>query len=143
MIARVICRDARTESLDGRNTLVIVASHDEPESPRNVDLTDPAVLAQLNAKLASEGVVLGGPLVPHKPQACGVPQEPLHVSAQDDSGQPHCLTIDSFDKYDLSVGSALYYLYIAPPPANYHWLIGKTLELSEEKPETVPVRCGA
>jgi hypothetical protein len=131
MTTPVICRDVRSEIRNDQARLVIVASQDEPESVRSVDVTDEAKMSELKAKLASQGIVLGGPSVAGKPRAPSNLCSSTRLTAQDERGRKHLLIADCAEEYQLSSGSILYYFYIPDAPGDYRWLVGRTLNISE------------
>jgi hypothetical protein len=51
--------------------------------------------------------------------------------ARDEAGTEHRLNGELVEKYSLSSGSEWYHLHIPEVLSDCHWLVGRTLELSE------------
>ena len=130
MNTTVVCREVRPAS--GNNKLcVVVASQDEREGVRAIDPTDPSNLSEVKASLRFHGIVLGGPSQPASRSSLQSRlRSPVQIIAHDEGGKEHRLIADSLEEYSLSSGSTLYYLYVPGVPGDYHWLVGRILELA-------------
>jgi hypothetical protein len=127
----LVCRDVRPAIGNARVSLV-VASQDEQADIRSIDPTDPLNHAEIKARLQSHGITLGGSSQPAiRSGAPNSLRSPFQVVALDEHGTEHRLVADSVEEYSLSTGSTLYYLYVPELHGDYHWLVGRTLELDE------------
>ena len=127
----VICREVRSEVLNDHARLIIIATQDDAESTRSIDLTDLSQLSEVKAKLESHEFVLGGSPLGGKPHAQRTLPSSIELTANDELGGQHLLIADSWEEYKLSSGSTLYYFYIADAPADYHWLVDRRLEICD------------
>ena len=127
----VICRDVRSETLNGQAHLVIVASQDERESVPSIDITDLSKLADIKAKIEAEGIVLGGTSLSAQSHVHSSLSSSMQLTAHDDLDRKHVLIADCLEEYSLSSGSALYYFYIPDSSSDFHWLVGRTLRVTD------------
>src|SRR5438477_11944112 len=112
MNTAVVCREVRAPTGDSK-LCVIIASQDERECIREIDLTDDSSLTEVRDRLHAQGIVLGGPLQPARrstPQRS--PASPYQITAHDDHGNEHRLIADYLEECSLSSGPTLYYLYV-------------------------------
>ena len=126
-----ICRDVHSETLNGQAHLVIVASQDEQERVRAIDLTDLSKSADIKANLESQGIALGATPLSVKVHAQSTLPPSIQLTAHDDLGREHLLIADSWQEYSLSSGSALYYFYIPDSSGDYRWLVGRTVKVTD------------
>lgn len=131
MNTTVVCREVHPAT--GNSKLcVVIASQDEREGVRAIDLTAASDLTEVRDRLRAQGIVLGGPLQPAPrpgPQSNLVP--PVEIIAHDEHGKEHRLIAYHLEAYSLSSGSTLYYFYIPEASCDCRWLVGRTLEVAE------------
>jgi hypothetical protein len=132
MKTRIICRDVRSDALNDQARLIIIASQDKGESSRSIVATDLSDLSKVKTKLDSLGIVLGGTsTTTAKSPAQTSGRSPVELTASDELGRQRSLIADSWEEYELSSGSTLYYFYITDAPGDYHWVVGRELEMCQ------------
>ncbi len=93
---------------------------------------DASQLAEVRDRLHAQGIRLGEPLqAASTPKTESNPASPVQIVARDEDGNEHRLIADSVKEWSLSSGTTLYYLHIPEAIGDCHWLVGRTLELSE------------
>jgi len=134
----IICSDVRSETQNDQTRLVVIASQDECENGRSFDVADLSQVSGIKAKLVSQGIVLGGPLLRANPPVQENQPSPLEICAKDGHGRKHLFFVDHSEVYSLSSGSTLYYFYVPDSPGDYHWLVGQTLEIRDAQKQLEP-----
>ncbi len=138
MSTTVVCREVRPGAEDHQACLVVAASPEERGRAASKSLTDLTRLSEAKVQLQSRGIILGEspPLGSRCPTPTG-PRVPIQITAHDDLGNEHRLIADSLEEYSLSSGSTLHYLHVPGVPADFQWLVGRTLELTELRPVAI------
>ena len=131
MKATVVCRGVRPAT--GNSKLcVVIASQDEREVARAIDLTAASDLTEVREQLRAQEIVLGRPLKPApRLSTQSSLASPIEIIAHNEHGQEHRLTVDHLEEYSLSSGSTLYYFYVLDTSCDCRWLVGRTLEVAE------------
>lgn len=102
MNTTVVCRGVRPAT--GNSKLcVVIASQDEREGARAIDLTAASDLTAEREQLRAQGIVLGGPLEPAPSLSTQSSlASPIEIIAQNEHGKEHRLTVDHLEEYSLS-----------------------------------------
>lgn len=131
MNTAIVCREVRPATGNSKRC-VVIASQDEREVVRPIDLTAASDLTEARDRLRAQGIVLGGPLQPaSSPGSQSSLASPLEIIARDERGKEHRLLVDHLEEYSLSSGSTLYYFYLPETLCDCLWLVGRTLEVAK------------
>ena len=127
----IICREVRPEIRNGQEYLVIVASQDERTSERWQEVTDPTTWGAIKARLTSQGIALGEASLALKPSVPSRSDSTIQLAATDDRGRIHGLIADGLEAYSLSSGSTLSYFFVPNAPGDFHWLVGRHVDVQD------------
>lgn len=131
MTTTVVCREVRPATGNSKQC-VVIASQNEREGVRTVDLTAASDLTEVRERLRAQGIVLGGSLQPApRPGTQSGLASPIEIIAHTEHGKVHRMSVDHLEEYSLSSGSTLYYFYVPDTSCDYRWLEGRTLEVAE------------